>query len=165
VDLYAQIVYAEIMIKINWHQHQSFRAAAACLVAIACLTALGCRKSSVRDREPSNLKWLATYYGQFQGRHRGQPPANEAELKDFIRSSLSETGAAPTPKELDALFISERSGKPYVILYGKSVSNIMAAGMPAIGYEREGKNGKRWAANCLGMVEELDESRFRDVKP
>jgi hypothetical protein len=133
--------------------------------ALVCLTAPGCLKSSTHDQAPLNLRKLATYYGQFQAQHRGQPPANEAEFKNFIRSFLGEVGAAPTAKELDALFLSERDGKPYVILYGKTGSQLEVGGMTAMGYECNGKNGKRWAANSLSGIEELDETHFRDIKP
>ncbi len=51
-----------------------------------CLLAFGCGRSrrQAAAREESRLKPLSLYYGQFTGRNRGNPPADEAQLKQFI---------------------------------------------------------------------------------
>ncbi len=145
------------------------RAAAWCLVLGMCVLALGCGRSrrQAAAREESRLKPLAVLYGQFTGQNRGNPPANEDQFKAFLRSMDPERLAAFGVNDADELFISERDGKPYVVLYGaaRGSSPTGPAGAPLIAYEQEGVGGNRYVASSIGAVEEVDESRFRELVP
>ncbi len=136
-----------------------------CLAAIAvCVLSSGCGGSGreSQEREESNLKPLALLYGQFIGQHRGRPPANEEELKEFIRSTGSQQLASFGVTDPNSLFISSRDQKPYVVLYG--VGAPLGAAR-VVAYEREGKGGTRFIANDLGEVQEVDEARFTEMVP
>jgi hypothetical protein len=55
------------------------------------------------------------------------------------------------------LFTSPRDGQPYVVHY-KQAGTVVA-------YERDGKDGKRLVAYPSGQVEEVDETRFKQLVP
>lgn len=124
----------------------------------ACLASAsaGCG-SNHAETQASNLKPLAVLYGQFLGSHRGQPPAHEAEFKEFAQSQ-GQSG-------VDSLFISSRDKKPYVILYGALTGPPGLGGQPIFAYEQDGVDGSRFVANSLGAVEEVDEEQFRKMVP
>lgn len=145
------------------------RTALATLLLGLWLTTFGCGASQRQSqpREESRLKPLAVFYGQFTGQHRGMAPASEAEFKEFLRTIPPEQLASFQVKDIDTLFVSERDGKPYVILYGNVSANRPAgpAGAPVIAYEQQGVGGKRFVASSIGAVEEVDEARFKQWVP
>lgn len=137
------------------------------LLAMApAVLAAGCgsQKENVAQLQ-SGLKPLAMIYGQFQGRN-GRPPANEAEFKAYVQSVPAQDLAAWGATDASTLFVSSRDGQPYVVLYGDAAKQ--APGPPdsrVIAYEKTGVGGKRFVANVLGSVEEVDETRFRQLVP
>jgi hypothetical protein len=117
----------------------------------ACLLA-GCGRSEQaksRELEASNLKPLGIFYGRFIGQHGGQPPANEAEFRAFVKSLGKDELATFGISDADRLFISPRDGKPYVILYGPVSGPPGPAGSPVVAYEQEGQWGKRFVASAM----------------
>jgi hypothetical protein len=146
----------------------SLRLTAFCVVGLACMAATGCgsRKKSL-PREQSGLKKLAVIYGRYLSQHRGQPPADEAELKKkkYVQSLSPADLKALGVDDPNRIFISNRDDKPYIILYGQPKGPPGPGGSPVIAYEQEGKAGNRWVASSLGAVEELDEARFRQLVP
>jgi len=135
-------------------------------ILLFCALPLGCGgQSESRQREESALKPLALFYGQFTGRHQGQPPASEAEFKEFVRSLSSEALARFNITDPESLFVSSRDGQPYVVIYGPSSGPPGPAGSPVIAYEQVGVRGKRFVASSLGAVEEVDEARFKELVP
>jgi hypothetical protein len=146
-----------------------------CDLGCACMALLsaaslsfcgGCSENLSAEREQSNLKPLTVFYGQYLGQHRGQPPANEQDFRNFLQTLAKDRLASMQVKSIDELFISPRDGKPYVILY---VPAAKASGeLPSttvIAYEQEGKGGKRFIARMLGAIEELDEAQFKKQIP
>jgi hypothetical protein len=146
-----------------------FLQAAICgLLAASCLTWLGCgSETKSKDREESTLKPLMVVLGQYVGQHRGQLPANEAELKDYLSKLKKEQLAAFGIQDYNSLLVSSRDHKPYVILYGsESKGNPPGpGGQPVIAYEQEGAGGKRFVASSLGAVQEVDEAEFKRLVP
>ena len=120
------------------------------------LVILGCGKGQPAER--SNLRLISVLYGQFRASHRGDPPRNEKEFKDFIAKEhqqvLSNTGVA----SVEELFTSKRDGKPYVIKY-LSTKDWPLEGM--IAYEQDGAGGSRQVANDLGGTSELTDEQFQ----
>lgn len=134
------------------------------LVAAAMLAAGCSQQMQSKKQQESRLKPLALLYGQYMAQHRGQPPASEAEFKKFVESQkafLTQFGV-PDPA---TLFISERDGQPYVVIYGKPTGPAVLAGQPVIAYEKVGVGGRRFVASQLGAVEEVDEARFKELVP
>lgn len=131
------------------------------------LPVLGCspggRASAPMQESP--LKPLGLLYGQFMGQNQGRPPASEEEFKVFIRERGMGMLKQFNVPDVDSLFISPRDKQPYVVVYGEPKGPPALAGQPVIAYERVGVGGKRWVANSLGTVEEVDEARFRELVP
>jgi hypothetical protein len=104
------------------------------------------------------MSMLVSYYSRYVGRHQGHLPPNEASLKSFIRSegkgALSKDGAT----DIDALFSSERDGKPLVITYGSSSPNREFTPELIVAQEQIGVEGKRLVAFPSGAVRELDQA-------
>jgi hypothetical protein len=109
------------------------------------------------DEHQTNLRGLAAYYGQYQAKNRGQLPPNEKAFKDFIAADLSTGGAPTSADKIDAMFVSNRDGKPFVIRYGVDKSwqfpHLMA-------YEQEGRSGIRHVGYALGGVEAVSDEQF-----
>jgi len=133
-----------------------------------CAFLVGCSSHQANlEQEQSNLKPLATLYGRFIGQHRGQPPANETQFKQFINSGGKDLLSSFNVSSADELFVSSRDGKPYVVLYGPEAAKGPPgpAGSPVVAYEQEGVGGKRFVASSMGAVEEVDEARFKQLVP
>ncbi|MCR4410828.1 MAG: hypothetical protein NUV77_00210 [Thermoguttaceae bacterium] len=132
-------------------------------VALVLIAGCGSRSASKKQQE-SNLKPLAILYGQYMGQNRGQPPASEAEFKKFVTAQgrFLKTFGVMDPA---SIFVSERDGQPYVIVYGKPAGPAALAGQPVIAYEKVGVGGRRFVASQVGAVEEVDEAKFKQLVP
>lgn len=137
------------------------------LLCLATVVATGCAgdQQVSKPTQESHLKFLALLYGQFTGQNRGQPPKDEAEFKEFVRTNGSSFVQMSNVKTADELFVSERDGQPYVILYGAPMGAKSLNGQPVMGYEQVGAGGKRYIANSLGQIEDLDEAKFKELVP
>lgn len=130
------------------------------------LTSWGCNEQNPPPTpQESHLKALAVCYGKFIQQNKGQPPKDEAEFKAFIQKlgpSQIPGGAA----DLDSLFISPRDRQPYVVRYGLDRSQMMPGpNMPVVAYEQTGLEGKRYVADMVGGVREVDEAKFKELVP
>jgi hypothetical protein len=138
------------------------------LIAGVLFASLGCGPAgkSNREQEESGLKPIALFYAQFIPQHQGKPPKDEAEFKAFLKepknAELLERDFHVA--DIDAMFISKRDKKPYIVIYGPS-SGEGPAGQPVIAYEQEGVEGKRFVASKLGAVAEVDEAAFAKMVP
>jgi len=135
-------------------------------VGLACLGCGGPGGEASRAREESGLKPLALFYARFVPQHQGKPPKDEAEFKAYLNEpqNLEELQKVFNVPNADAIFVSGRDKKPYVVIYGPT-SGEGPAGQPVVAYEQEGVNGKRFVASKMGAVEEVDEARFRKMVP
>jgi len=121
----------------------------------------GCgSKSPAGTSKDAEFKALVTLYSSLI--KHGRAPTSEAEFKDAIKNRLAPVAQALKVGDVDALFTSSRDGKPVVVIYGKR-----SAGMSqdVVAYEQVGVDGKRLVGYSLGMVEEVDEARFRELVP
>jgi hypothetical protein len=135
-------------------------------VLVGSLAAGGCSENQSAEREQSNLKPLAVFYGRYLGQHRGQTPANEQEFRNYIEATGKSQLTSMQVASVDELFVSSRDKKPYVVVYG--LTSQGGAELPAatvIAYEQEGKSGKRFIARLLGAIEEVDETQFKQLVP
>jgi hypothetical protein len=135
-------------------------------VALFLLALSGCRsQTQSRERQQSNLRPLAVFYGKFIGRHRGQPPANEAEFKAFLKTIPATELALFGVENVEGIFTSSRDQKPYIVLYGSPSSKAAESPDRVIAYEQDGAKGKRFVAFVIGKIDEVDEARFRQLVP
>ena len=112
----------------------------------------GCPGGSQATPEEKQMSSLAVYFGKFISRNKGQAPASEKQLKDFI-------AAQDDKADLDKLFTSPRDKEPVVVRYGlksTGATTVMA-------HEKTGVAGKRFVALATGQVREVDEAEFNDL--
>jgi hypothetical protein len=127
-------------------------------IAVIVAATMGCSASenSSAKEETSHLRLLTNVIAR-SSRELGRDPASEQELKaaiDKMGLSLQSMKVA----SIDELFVSERDGQPFVIVYGSSPQGVAA-------YEQTGINGKRQVGFKLGNIEEVDEARFAELVP
>lgn len=147
-----------------WRVRLKGTVALASVLASVILWAGCAPQTQSKKQQESRLKPLSLLYGQYMGQHRGQPPKNEEEFKNFVqaqKSFLNQFGIT----DAATLFISERDGQPYVVIYGQPKGPAALSGQPVIAYEKVGVEGKRFVASQLGAVEEVDEARFKELVP
>jgi hypothetical protein len=138
-----------------------------CIGGLTLFWTMGCGSArESEEREQSNLKPLAVLYGQFTGQHRGQPPENEAQFREFVRTQGPAALASFGITDPESIFVSSRDGEPYVIRYGADQAGPPGTSEPrVVAYEKTGVGGKRFVANALGAIEEVDEARFKELVP
>jgi hypothetical protein len=136
----------------------------ACLMILTVTSLSGCGGGTVQDRDRADINVIAKAYRSYAQLH-GAPPPNESELRKFIESLPEEKRQALHAENLESIFISPRDRQSYVVSYGEttkgSIPNYYI-------YEREGVNGKRWAASSMGYVSEVDQGEIDQnvgVKP
>jgi hypothetical protein len=132
------------------------------LVVGVALVCAGCTsKNATGDAAGmADFKSLVMLYSSMV--KTGHPPATEAEFKQAIKGQLKPMTEALHVSDADALFTSKRDGKPIVILYG---TRPPGAGSDIVAYEQAGQDGKRLVGYSLGVVEEVDAARFRELVP
>jgi len=119
---------------------------------------LGCpaaQESAEVAVQRSNMRALAAAYGSYQKNNRGRPPKSEKSFRAWIEKNggALDYGA----EDIDEMFISSRDDEPYVVIYGKPKD--------VVAYESVGVEGKRYIADNLGIVTEVDEATFREKVP
>ena len=126
---------------------------------------MGCEtKTASKPQQESHLKPLALMFGQYTGQHRGQTPSDEAAFKQFVRSNTAFLSNFKVDGE--NVFVSERDGKPYVILVRASQGSARPCRAPRLlRTNRKASTAGGSSPNSLGAVQEVDEIRFRELVP
>lgn len=121
------------------------------LIGLAVQT--GCQQTQkpVEEARPSQL---AIFYGRFIRENKGKSPANEKELKEFIRKADSNVN-------VDDIFVSPRDREPYVVQY-KSGSNMLGPDAITV-HEKTGVDGKRMVGFATGQVRIVDDAEFQKL--
>jgi hypothetical protein len=134
------------------------------LVLFGALTLiLGCVQRDPADAiaaaNDSNIRRVGNLYQAFRLRKGNQGPKDEAELKTFLKemAPIRLERMQVDPNNLDALFISDRDGQPFVIRFGVSGG---IGSTDAVVFESQGSGGKRQVGFTDGSVEEVDNSRY-----
>ncbi len=135
-------------------------------LAAALLAGLsGCGDPVARDvaaMNGSNIQRLANMYAAYQNYRGGQGPKDEAEFKAFIKAydppKLEMMGIKPD--NLDALFTSERDGKPFKIRY--KVGGGRGSVDPVV-FEQEGKEGTKQVGFTGGKVESVNDASYQQL--
>jgi hypothetical protein len=128
-------------------------------LAFAVGTLLGCGGEPA-GADVDSIKNVVELYAQYAATHKGQPPANEAELQKFVGELEAQARAAGEPAEgtgtrFDKYFTSTRDGKRFVVKYGTPVSYSKAS-TEVLAYEADGVSGKKLVAFNNGTVIERD---------
>ncbi len=119
----------------------------------------GCGSASNKaSRELSHIRLLTSLYVK-AGTNLGHNPKTEEEFKKAIADSDVKLENLRVDS-IDELFISERDGKPLVIVYDAPLS-----GSDVIVYEQVGVNDMKEVGHKIGMVEEVDAAKFAELVP
>jgi hypothetical protein len=132
----------------------SMRLALSVLVA----SSLGCarRDENRQNLDKSHVRSLTVLHGLAVAKLR-HLPRDEKEFKQAI-TTLSVTPEKMKVGSFDELFVSERDGKPLVVVYGTPNQNS-----DVLVYEQSGVNGKRLVGHRIGVVEEVDEAEYKKL--
>lgn len=125
-------------------------------ILTACLAA-GCgRKIQVTDETESKsqeaLRAVATAYNAALSK-RGKPPAGPDDVAPFLPKGMS----------LDDALRSPQDNQPFVIIWGTDPRKGMDVNPLVIGYEAQGKNGRRMVFTAMGVFSMTD-SRFKEAR-
>jgi hypothetical protein len=130
-------------------------------LVLAGLILGGCSaKPDAGSSTPDEFRKLVTLYSRMV--MGAAPPANEAEFKKAIGTSLKSVADVLQVSDVDALFVSSRDGKPFVVVYGSRPAKMNP---DVVAYEQDGVDGKRLVGFSLGTIEEVDEARFKELVP
>jgi hypothetical protein len=131
----------------------------------ACLTLAGCGDGQHPQSESDkHLKALSVYYGRFMSVNRGVGPPNEAEFKKFVKSrpAAELEGFGFSADTIDQMFTSPRDQQPYGVAWK------IPSGVPKpdgttvmVIWEQNGVNGKRFVADAVGRIDEIDDATFQ----
>jgi hypothetical protein len=132
------------------------------------LLAVGCSFDQVANqvaaKNDTNMKRLVNLYYGYQMTHGWQGPKDEKALKDFVTEhglpakNLAMMGV--DPNNLDAIFKSDRDGKPFRVRYG--ISGGMFSVNPLV-FEDSSVSGKKLVAFNGPIVEEEEDARYNDL--
>jgi hypothetical protein len=128
---------------------------------LACTWVDGCSSGGEPYKEESNLRGLAAYYSQYTAANRGQMPPNEKAFKDFIKAERTARNAPAGDADINAILVSNRDGKPFVIRYRADKSWPYRE---IVVYEQEGQGGTRHVATLMGGYEEMSDEQLQSQK-
>jgi hypothetical protein len=121
-------------------------------------------ESALANVNGTNIQRLANLYITFQSENDWRGPADESEFKTFLRSynpaKLERIGIDPS--NIDALFISERDGQPFVIRYGVQGS-VMGSSEPVV-FEAIGDGSTRLVGFLNMTQREVDATEYDALK-
>ena len=140
----------------------------AMLVAWMFWLTAGCSSSTnvenvVARVNDSNIKRAANLFGANISRNDWRAPKDEAAFKDFIHNQMQPRKLemmGVKPDSIDAIFVSERDGKPFKFRYGISIPAMSSA--PVV-FEQQGIDGIRQVASSNGQVELADKNRYEQL--
>lgn len=138
------------------------RVAVVTTLLMGLLLQAGCGpKSSTESsrKQSSRLRDVISLY-IYAGRALGRPPRDEAEFKEFINKQGSKVLEKAGVDTADELLVSERDGKPFVILYQRPTGEKTAG---IVAYEAEGVDGYRDVGYELGNIVEMNEEQFAEL--
>jgi hypothetical protein len=134
------------------------RLAGLSILIAALLVGCGGPTGGSGKKETSRVRVLTMLYTRTSSQ-LGRNPKDEQEFKEKLKSydlALDKAGVS----SIDELFISERDGQPLGIYYGPH-----PPGSDVVVYEQTGVDGMRYVGHRIGMVEEVDEAKFRELVP
>jgi hypothetical protein len=130
------------------------------LYALSVLFVLdtSCTRQAVSSQnlDKSHVRSLTTLHGLVTSKLR-HPPGDVKEFKQAL-ATLSVKPEQMKVDSFDELFVSDRDGKPLVVVYGSPLKDS-----DVLVYEQTGVNGKRLVGHRIGMVEEVNEAEYKNL--
>jgi hypothetical protein len=128
------------------------------MLALVVTMSTGCarRGDGSQDLEKSHVRAVTILHGLAVAK-LGHEPRDEKEFKQAI-AKLSVTPEKMKVGSFDELFVSERDGKPLIVIYGSPTKNS-----DVLVYEQTGVNGKRLLGHRIGVVEDVDDAQLKSL--
>ena len=104
---------------------------------------------------------VGKWYQVYRAKNAGKPPQDEEAFLAFVNAEL--TGRGQAAVDAKKLLTSPRDGEPYIVLYGKIVSNDPERNLVA--YEQTGSNGTKLIVTELARSRVVDESELQSLLP
>jgi len=141
----------------------SFKLTGVIALPLAVIMVTGCRgtkSDAARAAQNSHMRSFVTLFN-FASTKLGHRPANEAEFKTFVTTNAGGMLESLHINTVDELLVSERDGKPFIVLYGEPTG----AARDVIAYEQIGQGGKRMVGYSLGAIAEADDAEMAKIAP
>jgi hypothetical protein len=140
-----------------------------CSIALAlAVVASGCSENGaarVAQLNKSNIQKVSNLYSLYYQLKSSSGPKDAAALKEFAASNSIPTDRLEMmqidPKNLDALFVSERDGKPFKIKPNVPMNPMVAAS--AVVFEDTGIDGQRQVGFTNSSVQEADNAKYTEL--
>jgi len=126
------------------------------------LAPIGCGSggSSGCTEAEKNIHDVAVLCGTYASRNQGKLPPSLDELKKFAKSAKN------LPLTVtDQMFISPRDNQPFVLVSLERMPVPGSGKTTVIVYEKTGSGGRRYVADPVAKVEEVDEATFKTLVP
>ncbi len=143
-----------------------FRISSALFVALCTFSVVGCgdgdRHAAFKEKNKTNVARVSTCFKLYASRNGQNAPKDQEELTAFLKSpnikkNIERLGISQD--DVDAIFVSERDGKPLKIKWGGKVNPEMA--MP-VAFETVGVDGIRLVAADV-VLEVEDDDEYEDL--
>lgn len=117
----------------------------------------------LKDANKTSLDQVCTLYFQFQMENQNKGPADEAAFRDFLGKLSPEklTRIGVDPSNIDALFVSDRDGEKFEILWGVNASPRDE--QVAIVAESVGVDGKKMIGFHKKPHKEVEEAEYKQL--
>jgi len=127
-------------------------------LSLSSLVYVGCSRHADRPHslDKTHVRSMTVLLGMASSK-LGHLPNNEGELKKAI-ATLKLNPEKMGVTSFDDLFVSERDGKPLVLVYGAPPKDS-----DIVVYEQNGINDKILVGHRIGIVEEVDKSQFKNL--
>jgi len=129
--------------------------------------AVGCSGNNVANEvavlNSSNIKRVANLYAACQSINGGKGPKDVETIKNLANQLPNQNleWMGVDRNKLDALFISERDGKPFKIKFG--AMHAFASPHIPIVFEEEGIGGSKQVAWTNAQVREVDDAEYQQL--
>ena len=110
--------------------------------------------------EYKKLRAMSILYSEYLGEHRDQAPADEKSFRAYLETKQDQL--TQSNLTVDEMFKSPRGGA-LTWVYGRTPPTGPLG--TYLGYEQSPVDGKRLVIANLGMYEEVDEAKFRNIFP
>ena len=139
-----------------------------CLSIGIFLLSAGCSSSNnvagvVAKMNDSSIKRAANLFGAAIERSGWRSPKDEAAFREFIQNKMVPQKLklmGVDPQNIDAVFVSDRDGKPFKFRYGLELWPF--AIVPVV-FEQQGINGLRQVAYSDGRMVEAGDAEYQKL--
>jgi len=134
------------------------------LLASISLWLGGCSSQPQVSTDSAELQFrlLGRYYGEYLAGHGGRAPEREEEFLRYLQEFAQYLQSRGIAQPAD-LLISPRDHQPLRVLYGQDIIEDGPGGLPWVGYEQQGVDGRRYLIGARGVATEVSPEEFEQT--